>query len=276
MFLHYRTCGIVLKKEDRGEADQLLTIYTKDFGKIEVLGKAIRKINSKLRSGADLFVLSEIEFIQGKTHKTLTDAIPVAKFYNIKKSLARLRFAFVFSDLISALATPQEADPKQEALIKETFHALNNPSTKTNQFFLLYLYFFWNFINKLGYAPEVYRCVICEKSLTPGALYFFVKSGGVVCSRCFTPLETPAYWDRAGYNRPPFLERAVGSRAPSLLTGFTKPPKEAIRKITPETVKILRIIMQKNWPVVSRIKIEFEQQRILETITQDYQLHLCV
>ena len=75
MFLNYRTKGFIFKKEDRGEADQLFTIYTKDFGKLEILGKAIRKISSKLRSGAETFYLSEIEFIQGKTYKTLTDAI---------------------------------------------------------------------------------------------------------------------------------------------------------------------------------------------------------
>ena len=75
MAIHYRTQGFILKKTDRGEADQILTIYTKDFGKLEILGKAIRKIKSKLRSGADLFYFSEIEFIQGKAYKTLTDIL---------------------------------------------------------------------------------------------------------------------------------------------------------------------------------------------------------
>ena len=60
MFIHYRTNGVMIKKKDLGEADQLFTIYTKDFGKLEILGKAIRKISSKLRSGAELFYLFHI------------------------------------------------------------------------------------------------------------------------------------------------------------------------------------------------------------------------
>jgi len=68
MFVHYRTQGLILKKEDQGEADLLFTIYTKDFGKLEILGRAIRKISSKLRSGAEIFYLSEVEFIQGKIY----------------------------------------------------------------------------------------------------------------------------------------------------------------------------------------------------------------
>lgn len=46
MFVHYRTQGLFIKEEDRGEANQLFTIFTKDFGKLEILGKAIRKISS--------------------------------------------------------------------------------------------------------------------------------------------------------------------------------------------------------------------------------------
>jgi len=44
MFTYYRAQGFILKKEDRGEADRIFTIYTKDFGKLELLAKAVRKI----------------------------------------------------------------------------------------------------------------------------------------------------------------------------------------------------------------------------------------
>ena len=89
-FTHYRTQGIFLKKEDRGEADQLFTVFAEDFGKLEILGRAIRKITSKLRSASSPFYLSEIEFIQGKTYKTLTDAILIDNFKNIREYPQRL------------------------------------------------------------------------------------------------------------------------------------------------------------------------------------------
>jgi len=81
VFTHYRTRGIILKEANRGEADRLFILYTKDFGKIEILGKGIRRINSKLRPGISFPSLSEIEFIQGKRYKTLTDASLLADFY---------------------------------------------------------------------------------------------------------------------------------------------------------------------------------------------------
>jgi len=89
MAIHYRTCGFVIKKDNIGEFDRIFTVFSQDFGKIKILGKAIRKIASKLKSGIEIISLSEIEFIQGKTHKTLTDAIILEKFDNIKKDLSR-------------------------------------------------------------------------------------------------------------------------------------------------------------------------------------------
>jgi len=125
MFVHYRTPGFILKKEDRGEADQLLTIYTRDFGRLEILGKAIRKISSKLRSGVEIFYLSEIEFIQGKTSKTLTDAIALEKFENLKKSFKKLRIAYKITEVFNELVKGQEKDENLWNLLLETFQRLN-------------------------------------------------------------------------------------------------------------------------------------------------------
>ena len=49
MFDHYKSLGIILTEIDIRESDKILVVYTKDFGKVEVLAKAIRKIDSKLK-----------------------------------------------------------------------------------------------------------------------------------------------------------------------------------------------------------------------------------
>jgi len=165
MFVHYRTQGIIFKKEDRGEADQLFTVYTKDFGKLEILGRAIRKISSKLRSGAEIFYLSEIEFIQGKAHKTLTDAILVEKFENLKNNLNKLKIAYKISQVLDNLVLGQEPDEKIWQLLKETFRKLNKLEISTAKLELLYYYFFWNLVSLLGYQPELKNCTIQGKKI---------------------------------------------------------------------------------------------------------------
>ena len=232
MFLHYRTPGIILKKIDRGEADQLFTIYTKDFGKLEILGKAIRKISSKLRSGADIFYLSEIEFIQGKAYKTLTDAILIDSFPNLRKNLERLSVAYKVSETLDSLVKGQEPDEKIWQLLIETFQWLNSLNLKSTICNLQYYYFLWNFLSILGYQPELYNCSLCQKKLVPEKLYFSQREGGTICDNCF------------------------------------KKVKEA-KKIEPEVIKILRILLKKDWDILSRLKIENSYKKTLRNISKD-------
>jgi len=161
MALHYRTQGLIIKKRDRGDADQFLTIYTEDFGKLRVLAKAVRKIKSKLRGGADLFYLSEIEFIQGKAYKTLTDAVLLEGFFNIRKNLSRLGTAYQVADLLDELVTQEQKDERIWQLLRETFDKLNNDSDCR----LLYYYFFWNLVSLLGYEPELRADSVCGRKI---------------------------------------------------------------------------------------------------------------
>ena len=202
MFVHHRTQSFVLKKTDRGEADQVLTIFTKDFGKLEILGRAIRKVKSKLRSGADLFYWSEIEFIQGKAYKTLTDVVLIDKFEGIRKDLNKLNTC-----QLTNLLTYQ----------------------------LIYYYFLWNLLSILGYQVDLHNCAVCQRKLSPQRIYFNPKEGGITCYKC------------------------------------SKKEKE----ISPEIVKILRILLKKDWNILLRLKVEEKHLESLELISQNYlQEHL--
>jgi len=178
MAVHYRTQGFVLKKNDLWEADQVFSIYTQDFGKLKILGKAIRKIKSKLRAGAELFYLSEIEFIQGKTYKTLTDAIVIDKFKNTRRDLERLKIAYQITETADNLISGQEKDEKIFNLLNEVFSILNNCKLK-----IVYYYFLWNLLSILGYQIDLYNCAVCQKKLVSQKLCFNSEEG-IICSEC--------------------------------------------------------------------------------------------
>lgn len=165
MAVHYRTQGFFIKKVERGEADRIFTIYTEDFGKLEVLGKAIRKIKSKLRGGTEPFYLSEVEFIQGKTHKTLTDVISINNFPNIRNDLEKLRIAYQISEASDSLIKGQEPDQEIWELLNETFEKLDNWKLKSGNYQLIYHYFFWNLVSILGYQPELKNSSIYGKKI---------------------------------------------------------------------------------------------------------------
>lgn len=181
---HYRTKGIVLAKEDFSEADQIFTLYTKDFGKLEMAGKAIRKITSKLKSGIDVFYFTEVEFIQGKAQKTLTDAILLNKFLNTRQDFKKMSFIAQICQAVSCLANKEEKDEKIWDLLLIVFQKLNLLTTNGSSE-IIFHYFLWNFFSLLGYSPELYNCCLCEKKLLPETFFFSPSNGGVVCWQCF-------------------------------------------------------------------------------------------
>jgi len=235
MFIHYRTRGFFIKKENRGEADQLFTVFTRDYGKIEILGKAIRKISSKLKSGAETFYLSDIEFIQAKRYKTLIDAVPIRKFKNIGKDLKRLKVAHKISKDLGGLVRGPEVDEKLWHLLSDVFQKLDNPCLASNRLFLLYYYFLWSLLSILGYKPHLYNCSLCQKKLFPDNLYFNSREGGIVCQIC-----------------------------------FLKEKSKMGKKIDQDIIKILRIILDKRWQTLLKLKISSEQGKLLKLISQNY------
>ena len=180
-FTHYRTKAVFLRKEDRGEADQIFTLFTEDFGKVKVLGKAIRKIKSKLRAGTGLFYLSEIEFIQGKQYKTLTDAVLIDKF-NIEHKVA---------EALDGLLAREQRDEKIWSLLTHTLQADPRPVLGQPDRGRVSDYFLWNLFDILGYAPQLYNCACCEKKLLPETFFFVPEDGGVVCWQCFSKKDLP-------------------------------------------------------------------------------------
>jgi len=233
MFVNYRTQGFIFKKENRAEADQLFSIYTKDFGRLEVLGKAIRKSSSKLRAGIELFYLSEIEFIQGKNYKTLTDALAWKKFQSLREDLKKLKIAYQISDILDNLLKVEEREESLWQLILEVFNKLNQPEILDRKLEIIFYSFFWNFVSILGYKPELYHCLFCQKKLKPGKLYLNSQEGGIVCSDC-------------------------------------QKKEKNVKEIDIETTKLLRIILEKDWSILSRLKMEKEQLKQLGILSKNY------
>jgi DNA repair protein RecO (recombination protein O) len=235
MAVQYRTQGFVFKRRDLGEADRVFSLFTRDFGRIEVTGKAIRKIVSKLRSGIEMFSLSEVEFVQGKTAKTLTDAIALKRFGKIVTNPEKIAFALEISEVIECFVKGQELDEAIWETILDAFSTLNEADTKNVS--MAYFYFLWNFLDVLGYKPEISSCAICGQKLHPYALYFSNREGGIICNTC--------------------LKKDVHAK-----------------KINSDIVKVLRLFFQKEWATVSKLKMEKNSQKLLGQVSKNYYAYL--
>lgn len=232
MSLKYKTKGFVFKKNDKAEATQIFSFFTKDFGRIETNAKAVRKITSKLRADVDMFYFSEIEFIQGKNNKILTDASKIKKFDNLYKNLNDFKIANQVSYVLDSFIKGQEKDEKTFDLLIDFFEKISLNFKENKNYQLLFNYFFWNFLSLQGYCLEVKDCAICKGKINPYNIYFSAKEGGVVCKDCASK-------------------------------------SKEIKKINSDIVKVLRLILNKEWDTVSRLRIREVSQELLKNIYEN-------
>ena len=236
MTIRYKTRAFVFKKNNVNESDRVFSVFTDNFGRLDIFAKAIRKTTSKLRSGIDIFFMSEVEFIQGKNRKTLTDATIIEKFNNIPQDLERFKTAVKIGEILDNFIKGEEKDKEIFNLLNEVMKKLDNQKSpklaSARSQSLIYYYFLWNTLSLLGYRSEVQKCASCHGKLIPYNVYFSSKEGGVICKKC--------------------LRQDVRAQ-----------------KIDSDIVKILRIILSKDWQTLSKLKIDQSSQKLLSEISEN-------
>lgn len=233
----FRTLGILIKKEDFSDNDQFLTFFTRDFGKISILGKGIRKIVSKLRMQSDLFNFSEIEFVQGKNYKILTDIFLLNSFLKTKKYLSKIYWFYRISEKMDSLILEDLKDEKIFLLLLESFQKIDQ-SFVSKKIIFTYLLFFWHLVFYLGYLPNFLECLSCREKNLKEPVFFIFKEGGFFCKKCYNKKRT---------------ENAL--------------------LLEPELIKILRIIFRE--PILlDRLIVEKAWLEKLLSFSEDYFLFL--
>lgn len=120
-----RTSAIILRRINYGEADRILTFLTRDFGKIAVIAKGVRKEKSKLAGGIELMSESDISYIVGKNSiGTLISTQLIRHFGNIHTNLDRMRFGGEFLKRIDK-CTEDDTSPEYYDLTVNVLLALN-------------------------------------------------------------------------------------------------------------------------------------------------------
>ncbi len=89
------TLGLVLSRTNYAESDRIATFLTRNYGKVRAIAKGVRKERAKLTAGVELFVISEIGFIEGKSElATLVSAKLKKSYHCFLNDLNRVNFGF--------------------------------------------------------------------------------------------------------------------------------------------------------------------------------------
>lgn len=163
----YKATGIIIKRINYGEADKIVTIFTKEYGKIQSLAKGIRKIHSKKASQLELFSYVKVNLTKGKFLDIVTEVEAQELFPKIRSNLRNIVYAYELIEIIDQLCPEQEVHKKIFDLSLETLRTLDGGKHK--DIALLLEKFTLQVIWELGFLPY-------DRVLTGNSLDRFLES----------------------------------------------------------------------------------------------------
>lgn len=183
----FRTPALILKRRDFGEADRLLTILTPRHGKIDVIARGARKLNSQKTGHVELFTRAEMLIHTGRDLGLAVQAEMVAPYLPLREDLDRGAYAGYVAELLDRFTAKDELHPDSMAdeedsallftLLDETFHRVSfDPDIR-----LAVRYFELRLLDLTGYRPELSECVIGREEVRPVDQFFSASDGGVIC-----------------------------------------------------------------------------------------------
>ena len=177
----YRDKGVVLRTQKLGEADRIITLLTREHGRIKAVAKGVRR--TKSRWGARLEPTShvDLQLYAGKSLDIVTQAVSLENYGD------RLSEDYQLWTVASALLeaaerfTAHEHEPalQQYLLLVGALKALAYESYDPSLILDAYLL---RSLSVAGYAPSLTNCSVCDEE---GPHKFFsLVGGGSVCVNC--------------------------------------------------------------------------------------------
>lgn len=176
----YTATGLVLHRLNTGETDKILTLYTREHGKLSVIAKSARKAGSRLSGATELFTETRFLLASGRSLEIVQQAEIQQTFPGIRSDLDKLARATYLCELLDRLTSEHDSLQSVELydLLLSALFLLQRATTYPDAIVHAYEL---HLLAALGYAPALDDCVRCGEPITGRQVGFSPSLGGVLC-----------------------------------------------------------------------------------------------
>ncbi|SRR5260221_2299018 len=121
---NFRTEGIIIKRRNFNEADRILTVMTRDYGKLQIKAAGVRKITSRRAAHIELLNYTVLHLYKGNTFSILTEAKMLDDFSTIKENFDKVGLAYHLCELIDGLCPENQENSKVFFLLQNMLKRL--------------------------------------------------------------------------------------------------------------------------------------------------------
>jgi DNA repair protein RecO (recombination protein O) len=180
---NYSTHAIVLKRIELSEKDRILTLYTKEAGKLSAIAKGCRRPGSKLCGSSEPFTYMKALLCCGRELDLVIQAEIRESFPNTKSTILTTAYAIYIMELVTRFTDDRHPNPDLFDTLLSSMYLLESgtdPELATRHFEL-------NLLDKLGYKPHFETCLSCQTTIGRDLSAFSPSMGGMICGKCGVP-----------------------------------------------------------------------------------------
>ena len=170
--------GIVLRVTDYNDRDALLTVLSRNHGKLTIKARGLRRKNSPLIAPCQLLAYGEFTLFEYRGQYTINEAQSIELFQPLRRDLTKLSLGTYFAQVAELISQEDLPNPELQSLLLNCLFALSRLDTSE---MLVKAVFELRAACLAGYTPDMFGCHICG-SQQPDR--FDLSAGQLECHGC--------------------------------------------------------------------------------------------
>ena len=170
--------GLVLRVTEYNDRDLLMTLLTRELGRITVKARGARRKNSTLAVSCQLLVLSEFTLFEYRGQYVINEARVLELFQELRLDIQKLALATYMAQVVELISQEDSPSPYLQPLVLNCLYGLSRlgiPEDKVKAVFELRCACF------AGFMPDLSSCSCCGSEQ---ALLFDISEGCLLCDGC--------------------------------------------------------------------------------------------
>jgi DNA repair protein RecO (recombination protein O) len=230
----FRAEAVVLRHSNWGEADRIVTLYTREQGKLRAIAKGARKIRSRKAGHLEPFTHITLQLAKSRDLPIVTQVETIDPYLPLRETLVLTGYASYVLELLDRFTYEEDGgNLSLFRLLTETLARL----CSTADTWIVIRYYEMRLLDFLGFRPQLFECSNCGATIEPVDQFFSPRTGGVICPKCGSGL--PGLW-----------------------------------KVSVEALKYMRHFQRSTYKEATKARVSPEIQKEMETLMQAYFTYL--
>jgi len=179
-----KTLAIIVKTLDWRDTSKVVTLFTRELGRIDAIAKGARSPKSPFRGILETMNLIEsIIYVSAKRELQILAKASVEHSYpQIRSDLQKTAIVMSINELLYVLLHQGNIDQIFFDFVK---HLVDELQRIKNPYIVLW-YFMIKFASYLGFKPDLKDCRICGKHVKQKSTGFLLNEGAIICNECIS------------------------------------------------------------------------------------------